>query len=111
MEARRVLILCEQGLLWRGIQSLLDSDSRLIIVGITDRLDQARVLLKELKPDVLIVDQAHFPLSVGPAQAQQSFDPPPVLITLDESDNRICIHHIQGRVLSSPNELIEALMD
>lgn len=110
MEARRVLILCEQGLLWRGIQRLLDSDPRLTIVGMTDNLDHARALLQELKPDVLILDQAHFPFSVGLSQPQQLTDPPPMLVALGERDNRIRIHHIEGRTLSSPDELIKVLV-
>lgn len=110
IQTRRILILCEQGLLWRGIQSLLASDPRLTIVGITDNLEDARMLLKTLEPDALIVDQAHFPLSVHTAQSDLQFDPPPMLVTLDESDNRIRIHHIQERALNSPNELIEALV-
>lgn len=111
MEARHVLILCEQGLLWRGIQSLLESDPRIKIIGITDDLARARALLEELKPDVLIVDQAHFPLSLGKSNPELALDPPPTLVTLHESENWIRIHHIQGHALSSPNELIEALVE
>lgn len=110
IQTRRVLILCEQGLLRSGIQSLLASDPRLTIIGITDNLEDARVLLQEFEPDALIVDQAHFPLSVHTAQSDLQLDPPPTLVTLDESDNRIRIHHIQERALSTPNELIEALV-
>jgi chemotaxis response regulator CheB len=110
VEARRVLILCEPGLLWRGIQSLLESDPRLTIVGITGDLERARELIAQLKPDVLIVDQAHFPLQLGQCNEQVNFDPPLTLVSLHESDNWIRIHHIEGRALNSPNELIDALI-
>jgi DNA-binding NarL/FixJ family response regulator len=110
VEARRVLILCEQGLLWRGVQSLLEADPRLKIVAMTDNLPQACALLEELKPDVLIVDQAHFPLSLGRDPAGRVLDPPPLLVSLDESENWIRIHHIQGHALTGPGELIEALV-
>jgi DNA-binding NarL/FixJ family response regulator len=110
VEARRVLILCEPGLLWRGIQSLLESDPRLTIVGITGEPERARALIQQCKPDVLIVDETHFPLHVGRTQVEIPLDPSPTLVTLHESDNWIRIHHIEERALSSPNELIDALV-
>jgi DNA-binding NarL/FixJ family response regulator len=110
VEARRVLILCEPGLLWRGIQSLLESDPRLKIVGITGDVERARELIEQLKPHVLIVDEAHFPLQIGQSHAGLTLDPLPTLVTLHETDNWIRIHHIEGHVLGNPSELVDALV-
>ena len=103
-------MLCGSGLLWRGIQSLLEQDSRLRIVGIADDPKHARELIQQHSPDIIIIDETHFSPDDVQAQFHQLFESRSVVVTLHDCDNRIRIHHVEERTLSSPQELIDALM-
>lgn len=108
-QARRVLILGEASLLVRGVASLLEFDHNLDIVGITGDPEQALVLIKRLRPDVLLVDESRFPLRLGLRANPVELDCLPTLVTLHESDNQIRIFRIEERTLTYPAELIQAL--
>lgn len=109
MGARRVLILCEPGLLAQGLQRLIESDSELEIVGITGDAVYARSLIEELKPDVLLVDETRFPMRLRLDQDRGALDGVPRLVTMHESDNQIRVYHIEEHALTTPGELIDAL--
>lgn len=109
MAARRVLILCEPGLLAQGLQRLIESDAELEIVGITGDAAQARTVIAELKPDVLLVDETQFPLHMRLDQDRGTLDGVPRLVTMHSSDNQIRIYNVQDQALTNPAELIDAL--
>lgn len=110
MRARRVLLLCGSGLLGRGVQSLLETDPRVEIVGSTGDLGQANALIQELLPDVLLVDESECPTFFGPASSGVTLAPVPLVITLRESDNLIRVYRMEERVLTDFGELIERLL-
>ncbi|MBI4671216.1 MAG: hypothetical protein HY741_06055 [Chloroflexi bacterium] len=89
----------------------MEADPRLEIIGATSDLARAREMIEQLKPDILILDEALFPLQVGQFKLEARLTPPPTLVTLYESDDWMRIHRITGRVLGNPNELVDTLVE
>lgn len=110
MTARRVLILCGSGLLGRGVASLIETDPRLEIIGFAQDLGQANALIDQLKPDVLLVDESHCPICLGPMSSGLTLVPVPMMITLRANDNLMRVYRVEERILTHSGELIENLL-
>ncbi len=111
MESRRVLILCEPGLLAQGMRSLLESDPRIEIVGVTADERRAAEIIRDELPGVILVDADHFRLHLGHARSAIELDWIPRLIALAKNDNIVHVCRIEARSLTAPEDLIAAVSD
>lgn len=109
MESRRVLILSESGLLAEGMRSLLGSDPRIEIVGVTADPKRAAELMRDRRPAVFVVDGDHFRLGLADAGRAITLSKVSTLITLSQSDNTAQICHIEEKPLTTAAELIEEI--
>ncbi len=103
---KRVLILSSHPLFGRGVESLLRKETRLDIVGWEADIDKAVERIRELQPDVVILD---------------SGDPTPEVlrilregvgtkvIGLNLQDSTMCIYRGEQRVVKRIEDLVEAI--
>jgi DNA-binding NarL/FixJ family response regulator len=108
---RRILIVCEPGLLAGAIKSLCESDPRVEVVGVAANPEQASEMIEQLQPNVLLVESSHFPLQIAQIPGAAGLEGVTQLITLSESENLVRICRIEARTLTSPAELIQALVE
>ncbi len=109
METRRVLILSEPGLLAQGMRSLLESDPRIEIVGVTADVKRALEILRDDQPKVILVDADQFRLSLEHARATISLDWVPTLIAISHHDNTFRVCRIEETALTGTEDLIAAV--
>lgn len=109
MDSRRVLILCEPGLLGHGIRSLLELDPGIEIVAVTADVTYAADIIREQQPVVLIFDSDHFRFGLGESRCAIPLQRVPTLIALSQNDNVVHVWHGEGRSLTSAEDLIEAV--
>jgi DNA-binding NarL/FixJ family response regulator len=109
VESRRILILSEPGLLVQGMRSLLGSDPRIEIVGVTADTKRAAEIMRDVRPAVILVDADHFRLSLGRSRSTIALDWISTLIALSHKDNRVHVCRIEERSLTAPEDLIEAV--
>jgi DNA-binding NarL/FixJ family response regulator len=107
---RRVFILSCHPLFGQGVESLLRQEARLEIVGQETDVEQAVERIKEIRPDVVILDCAE------PAR-----DPTPVVmhllreglgskvIGLNLHDNTLYIYPGEQRLVKEVKDLVEAI--
>ena len=107
---RRVFILSNHPLFGQGVESLLRREARLEIVGQETDLDQAVERIKEIRPDVVILDCA-----------EPACDPTPAVmrilreglgtkvIGLNLQDNTLYIYRGEQRLVKEVKDLIEAI--
>ena len=107
---KRVIILLSHPLFGQGVESLLRRESGLEIVG--RETDASRVIerIRELEPDVVIVDSA-----------DTACDPVPVVmrilsdrvgtrvVALNLQDNTMCVYRGEQRVVKEVQDLVEAI--
>ena len=103
---KRVLILSSHPLFGRGVESLLRKETRLDIVGWEADIDKAVERIRELQPDVVILD---------------SGDPTPEVlrilreglgtkvIGLNLQDSTMCVYRGEQRVVKRIEDLVEAI--
>jgi DNA-binding NarL/FixJ family response regulator len=103
---KRVFILSSHPLFSQGVESLLRQEPGVEIVGRETDVDNAMERIKELQPDVVILDNG---------------DPTPEVmcilregvgtkvIGLNLQDNTVCIYRGEQRVVKSIEDLIEAI--
>lgn len=109
MDKRRVLILSEPGLLAQGMRSLLESDPRIEIVGVTADVKRALEILRDDQPKVILVDADHFRLSLDHAHASIALDGVPTVIAVSQHDNSVHVCRIQETPLTEAADLIAAV--
>jgi DNA-binding NarL/FixJ family response regulator len=109
VEAPRVLIICEPGLFAQGMRTLLATNERVEIIGITDDACRAAELIREAQPTVIMLEADQFSLKLGHAPQTLALDWTPLLIAFCRNDNVLQICRIEERDLTSPNDLIETL--
>jgi DNA-binding NarL/FixJ family response regulator len=107
---KRVFILSSHPLFSQGIENLLRREAGLEIVGRETDVDKALERIKELQPNVVILECA-----------EPTCDPTPVLthllrervetkiIGLNLQDNTMCIYRGEQRVVKEVKDLIEAI--
>ena len=103
---KRVLIVSSHPLFGRGVESLLRQETRLDIVGWEADIDKAVERIRELQPDVVILD---------------SGDPTPEVlrilreglgtkvIGLNLQDSTMCVYRGEQRVVKRIEDLVEAI--
>jgi DNA-binding NarL/FixJ family response regulator len=109
VESHRVLILSEPGLLAQGMRSLLESDPRIEIVGVTADLKRAVEIIREVQPAVILVDADHIRISLGGVQTTIELDWISTLIALSQNGNMAHVCRVEERSLSAAEDLIEAV--
>jgi chemotaxis response regulator CheB len=109
VNSRRVLILSELDLLAQGIRSLLESDPRIEIVGVT--ADESRVaeIIRDEHPDVILVDADRFRVTFGHARQTIAVDWIPTLIAMTQNENTVHVCHTEERLLEAPEDLIQVV--
>ena len=107
---KRIFILSSHPLFSQGVESLLCQKTGLDIVGREMDIDKALERLRELRPDVVIVDNS---------DAEAEFTPVVMcilrerlgtkVIGLNLQDNTICIYRGEQRVIKEVEDLVEAI--
>lgn len=109
---KRVFILSSHPILGKGIESLLQWEEGLTIVGHEIDPDRAMEQIKALQPDVVIVDcsdaEAARALTVMRPFKQGTR---PCVIGLDLSENTISIYHGEQRPIQDVDDLIAAVQN
>jgi DNA-binding NarL/FixJ family response regulator len=107
---KRVIILFSHPLFGQGVESLLRRETGLEIVGRETDANKVIERIKELRPDVVIVDSA-----------DPACDPMPVVmrilregvgtkvIGLNLQDNTMCVYRGEQRVVKEVKDLVEAI--
>ncbi|MGB8643828.1 MAG: hypothetical protein WCF84_01200 [Anaerolineae bacterium] len=109
MRACRILILCEPGLLAQGLRLLLEADSRIEVVGVVEEGQRLAEALRQVLPDVLLVQQDRVSLMIGDPPEALPLDRAPFVVLLGQNANTMRICRIEERALTDPAELVEAL--
>jgi len=107
---KRIFILSTHSLFSQGVESLLRRETGLEVVGREADVDNAIGRIKELQPDVVILDSGD-PAS-DPTIAVMRILREGVgakVIGLNLQDNTICIYRGEQRVVKEVKDLIEAI--
>ena len=109
---KRVFILSSHPLFGKGIESLLQWEDGLTIVGHEINPDRAMEQIKALQPDVVIVDcddaEADQALTIMRLFRQGAR---PCVIGLNLSDNTISIYHGEQRSVQDVGDFIAAVQN
>jgi DNA-binding NarL/FixJ family response regulator len=106
----RVLIVSSSPLFSQGVESLLRQESSLEVMGREVDVDKAMERIRELKPDVVIVDSGD--PACGPTPAVMRILREGVgakVIGLNLQNNTICIYRGEQRVVKEVKDLVEAI--
>jgi DNA-binding NarL/FixJ family response regulator len=103
---KRIFILSSHPLFSAGVETLLRDEVELEFVGRETNPDQAVARIKELKPDMVILDTNYVACNADPVllrifQEQLGIK----VIGMNLQDNRICIYHEEQRVVQSVDDL------
>jgi DNA-binding NarL/FixJ family response regulator len=107
---KRVFILSSHPLFSQGVESLLRQEAGLDIVGREADADKALERIKEIQPDVVILECAE--PTRDPTLAVVRILRKEVgtkLIELNLQDNTVCIYRGEKRVVKSIEDLVEAI--
>ncbi len=105
MERRRILILCEPGLLAQGLRSLLEVDGRFQVLQIVGDTSKAAELIRELRPDALLVEQNGFPLGLEALPLESDI----TVVLLRQNDNTIHVYRVEKHSQATLQDLYETL--
>jgi AmiR/NasT family two-component response regulator len=106
----RVLILSSHPLFGQGVESLLRHEPGLEIVGWQADVDDAIERIKELQPDVVIMDSGDPVCSPTPAVMRILREGVGTkVIGLNLQDNTVCIYRGEQRVVREVKDLVEAI--
>ncbi len=106
----RVLILSNHPLFGQGVESLLRRETGLEIVGRDADVDKAMERIKELQPDVVILDSGDPSCTLTPAVMRILREGVETkVIGLNLQDNTICIYRGEQRVVKEVKDLLEAM--
>jgi chemotaxis response regulator CheB len=107
---RRVFILSFHPLFGQGVESLLRREARLEIVGQETDADKALERLKEIRPDVVILDCAETACDPTPAVMRILREGLGTkVIGLNLQDNTLYIYRGEQRLVKEVKDLIEAI--
>jgi len=107
---KRVFILSSHPLLSQGVESLLRQETGLDIVGRETDVDKAIGRIKELQPDVVIVDGSNPACDLTPAVLRILREGVGAkVIGLNLQDNTMCIYRGEQRVVKEVKDLVEAI--
>jgi DNA-binding NarL/FixJ family response regulator len=106
----RVFLLSDQSLFRQGVENLLRRETGLEIVGCEADIGQALECVKELLPDVVIVNDAD--VSCDPTSAAWRIlkeGVVPKIIGLNLQDNMMCIYRGEQREVKKVEDLVRAI--
>jgi len=107
---KRVFILSSHPLFSQGVESLLRQESGLDIVGREADIDKAGERIKELRPDVVILDSGDPASDLAPAVMCILRERVGTkVIGLNLQDNTVCIYRGEQRVVKEVKDLVEAI--
>lgn len=103
----RVYLLSEHQLLMNGIESLIETENRMVVVGRGISLFGELSEIQDIRPDVIFVDQ---PSLCGKSAAEVSQITGARIVEVDLRENRVTIHDRSSNRIASSEELISALL-
>lgn len=107
---KRIFVLSSHPLFGRGVESLLRQESGFDIVGWETDLDQAIECIKELRPDVVIVDSGHTAHDLAPGVIRiLRTGLGTKIIGLNLEDNTLCIYCGEQRMIKEVRDLVRAI--
>ena len=107
---KRILMLSTHPLFSQGVESLLRRETGLEIVGRETDVDKAIGRIKELQPDVVILDSGDPACDLTPAVMRILREGVGTkVIGLNLQDNTICIYRGEQRVVKEVKDLVEAI--
>jgi DNA-binding NarL/FixJ family response regulator len=107
---QRVLVISSQPLFGQGLESLLCQEKALEVVGRETDVDQAIERIKELRPDVVIVDNCHPTCAPTPTIIRILGKGLRVkIIGLNLENSTLCIYHGEQRVVQEVEDLLRAI--
>jgi DNA-binding NarL/FixJ family response regulator len=106
----RVLLLSKYPLFNQGIQSLLHDEADLLIVGQETAPDRAEECVRELKPDVVIIDDGDEASGLA-SEAMRLFREGVVkgVVELDTHSNTLLLCHREDRMAQQIQDLTRAI--
>jgi DNA-binding NarL/FixJ family response regulator len=107
---KRIFMLSTHPLFSQGVESLLRQETGLEVVGRETDVDKAVERIRELQPDVVIVDSAD--PTCDPTLAVMRILREGVgtkVIGLNLQDNTVCIYRGEQRVVKEVKDLVEAI--
>lgn len=103
---KRIFMFSTHPLFGRGVESLLCQETGLEIVGWETEVDKAVERIRELQPDVVILDSGDpAPEVVGILREGLGTK----VIGLNLQDNTMCIYRGEQRVVKRIEDLVEAM--
>ncbi len=105
---KRIFILSRRSIFSEGLETLLDSQPGLDVIGCESDIEKAILRLKELQPDaILYLDSSRGDSSVRSRILEQC--PGVKFIRLNLDDNTCSITHDEQRTLARVQDFIQAL--
>jgi len=106
---KRIFMLSSHPLFSQGVESLLRQETGLEIVGREADADKALERIKELRPDVVVLDSADLcdPMPVVMRIFREGVGAK--IIGLNIQDDTICIYRGEQRVVKGVEDLVEAI--
>ena len=107
---KRIFMLSSHPLFSQGVESLLRQETGLEIVGRETDMDKAIERIKELQPDVVILDSGDPACDLTPAVMRILREGVGAkVIGLNLQDNTMCIYRGEQRVVEEVKDLVEAI--
>lgn len=107
---KRVFILSCHPLFSKGVETLLRQQQGFDIVGRESDLEKAIIRLKELRPDVVILDMGVSGGDYGPIRSRILDDSQGVkIVGLNLENNTFSIYHEEQRILHQVQDLMQAI--
>ena len=107
---KRIFMFSTHPLFGQGVESLLRRETGLEVVGRETDVDKAVERIKELQPDVVIVDSGDPACDPTPAVMRMLREGVGArVIGLNLQDNTICIYRGEQRVVKEVKDLVEAI--
>jgi len=106
---KRIFMLSSHPLFSQGVESLLRRETGLEIGGREADADKALERIKELRPDVVVLDSAdlHDPMLVVMRILREGVGAR--VIGLNLQDNTMCVYRGEQRMVKTVEDLVEAI--
>jgi DNA-binding NarL/FixJ family response regulator len=104
----RIFVISNHLMFSQGLESLLRQETKLDIVGQETDFSRAIERIKELQPDVVILDSDDATPKVAPILGAR---PGVKVISLSLRDNNLYVYQARKRVTKSVMDLLEAIVE
>ncbi len=109
MPVRRVFVLWRNPLFHTSVRLLLDQP-KVEVVGATSDYSTCRDKIAELKPDLVIIEQASTE-ELNSADAVWIMSEVPRMVHLSLADNELSIFHRQHRTVAKADDLLQLVLE